>query len=88
LRRRLYEAWDALLAERALEREINAHFVHLPRAAETASSLWLEVAVEGRIVRDRTGKIERFLVDVRRAIASGRFIRGVSHGQPYWKRSA
>jgi predicted nucleotidyltransferase len=88
LRRGLYAAWDARLAEQALDREINAHFVHLPRAVEDASSLWLEVAVEGRVLRDRSGEIERFVVELRRAIASGRFIRGISHGQPYWRRSA
>ena len=88
LRRALYRQWDELVSQGTFERAINAHFVHLPARVEDAGSLWLEVAVEGRVLSDRDDTVRRFLVAVRGAIASGRFVRSVLHGQPYWRRAA
>ncbi len=88
LRRGLYRRWDELFAEGAMGRELNAHFVHLPEAVHQAGSLWLEVAIEGRVVMDREGRVARLLVALRRAIAAGRFVRGTLHGQPCWRRAA
>ncbi len=88
LSRQRYRAWDECLAGHSFEREINAHFVHLPERAEDAGSLWLEVAVEGIVLADEGGQVYRWLVELRRAIAAGRFARYTEHGQPYWKRAA
>lgn len=88
LQRQLYRRWDELVAAKGLERELNAHFVHLPRRAEDAGSLWLEVAVEGRVISDRRGCLEGALMMLRRAIANGQFVRQVAHGQPFWRRAA
>jgi len=88
LHRQLYRRWDELVEAKELERELNAHFVHLPQRAEDAGSLWLEVAIEGRVISDRSGRLEGALILLRRAIASGRFVREVAHGQPFWRRAA
>jgi predicted nucleotidyltransferase len=88
LARTLYTTWDLLAPGGDRDREVNAHFVHLPRTVEEAGSLWLEAAVEGVIAGDETGQVERFLQELRRAVASGRFVRSVVHGQPFWKRAS
>lgn len=88
LKRQLYQRWDALLANNVLDREISAHFVHLPQRIEDAGGLWLEVAIEGQIFVDRAGQLGWTLLELRRAIAAGRFVREVAHGQPFWRRAA
>lgn len=88
LHRQLYRRWDDLGAKLAHEREINAHFVHLPQRADDAGGLWLEVAIEGQVLSDRDGQLGSTLIMLRRAIASGRFVRSTSHGQPFWRRAA
>jgi len=88
LHRDLYRQWDDFLAGNTLPHEVNAHFVHLPDTVEAAGSLWLEAATEGRLLTDRTGVVQRFFVRLRRAIAAGEFVRGVIHGQPYWRHAA
>lgn len=87
LSRSLYARWDEVALGQTSDREVNAHFVKLPASVEEAGSLWLEAAVEGVILQDESGRVRRFLQDLRRAVAAGRFVRSVAHGQPYWKRA-
>lgn len=86
--RELYRSWDRWIACEPVNREINAHFVHLPDSIEAAGSLWLETALEGAVLFDEGGRVEAFLVEIRRAIASGRFVRTEVHGQPCWRRAS
>ena len=87
LTRSLYAASDA--APPMWEgRPVDAHFVHLPRPAGRASSVWCELAVEGLLLSDRDGAVSAALIDVRRAIADGRVVRKTAHGQPYWTEAA
>jgi hypothetical protein len=67
---------------------VDAHFVHLPDSTRGPGSLWCELAVEGVVLDDRTGAVSAMLIDVRRAIAHGRFVRKTAHGQPYWTEAA
>lgn len=87
LTRDLYRAWD--LDPLTFEgRAIDVHFAH-PLAAGTApTAVWCEAAVDGVVWYDRTGAIAIRLGEVRRAIAEGRVVRAVAHGQPYWKGAA
>jgi hypothetical protein len=88
LTRELYRRWDEtpLVFE---GRPIDAHFTHLsPAPIEGPGAVWCEAAVEGRLWYDRDGGVARRLADVRRAIADGRVVRAVAHGQPYWKGAA
>jgi hypothetical protein len=87
LTRDLYRMWDRepLICD---GRVIDAHFTH-PSAAGTApTAVWCEAAVDGLVWYDRDGALASRLGEVRRAIAEGRVVRGVSHGQPYWKGAA
>lgn len=87
LTRDLYRAWDA--AAPAWEgRTVDGHFVHLPDPGRGPGSLWCELAVEGVVLDDRTGAVSTTLIEVRRAIAHGRFVRKTAHGQPYWTEAA
>ena len=86
LSRQWYRAWDAQPATWQ-GRAVDPHFVH-PPAAETFSGLWGEVAIDGMMLFDRDRRISRALGRIRRAIAGGRFVRRVVHGQPYWTGAA
>lgn len=46
------------------------------------------LTVDGIVWYDRDGAVATRPGDVRRAIANGRVVRGVAHGQPYWKGAA
>ena len=82
LSRALYRTWD----QQPLtwqSRPVEAHFVHPPRD-DTLSGFWAEAAIDGVTLFDRNGDLSRGLARVRRAIADGRLVRRVVHGQPYW----
>ena len=85
--RDLYRTWDR--APLAFDgRAIDAHFTHPPQAGAVPTGLWCEAATDGLVWYDRDGGITRRVGEVRRAIAEGRVVRGVAHGQPYWKGAA
>ena len=82
LRRALYRAWDAEpVTWRG--RRVDPHFAH-PAADEAFSGLWAEAALDGIVLFERDWKTSAYLARVRRAIAAGRIVRRVAHGQPYW----
>lgn len=82
LNRALYRLWDAEpIAWQG--HSVDAHFVHVPKD-ETFSGLWAEAAIDGQVLFDRDGSVFKHLLRVRRAIAEGRILRRVVHGQPYW----
>ena len=90
--RSLYRVWDETVAAtaplRALGESVNPHFAHLPGgAAGTAGgggSLWLEVALHGAILWQRTWNVARWLGNARERMAEGAIRRRYAHGQPYW----
>lgn len=86
LSRALYRVWDAEPVSWD-GRPVDAHFVPTPDD-DALSGLWAEVAINGRVLFDRDGRVPAHLVRVRRAIAEGRIIRRVVHGQPYWAEAA
>lgn len=87
LTRALYQRWDEVSVTWD-GRPVDAHFVHLPADALHAGGVWCEAAIDGQILVDPNGRIERMLVEIRRAIAEGRLLRRRAHGQPYWTRVA
>jgi hypothetical protein len=87
LTRDLYRAWDEQPVRWA-GRAVDVHFVHLPPDPVRAGGVWCEAAVEGRVIADRSGRIDDTLVQIRRAIADGHLVRKRAHGQPYWTVAA
>ena len=86
LNRSLYREWDSRpVAWRG--RRVDAHFVH-PPAEDALSGLWAEAALDGIALFERGGRLSAHLARVRRAIAEGRLVRRVVHGQPYWMAAA
>ncbi len=83
--RSLYRRWDKLV-EPVLGHRYSPQFSHLPNS-ESASSLWLEVALEGKILYDKNDSVHRVLALIRKKIASGQFTRKESHGHPYWVKA-
>jgi predicted nucleotidyltransferase len=85
LDRRLYRRWD----EQPLEwggRVVESHFAHLPAVDAAPSGIWAEVAIDGIVLFERGFRLSAVLVRVRHEIVSGRLVRKVAHGQPYWVR--
>jgi predicted nucleotidyltransferase len=82
LTRTLYRRWDSREL-RWQGRPVDAHFTHLP-GDQVTGGLWPEVAVDGLVLFERDWQISSQLVRIRRAIAEGRLVRRVTHGQPYW----
>jgi uncharacterized protein len=83
LTRSIYTRWD----QRFAPDEGSPHFVHLPRAAMDAGSLWLEAAVDGIVLYETNEVVSRFLGSIRRLIASGKLKRLSAYGHPYWVKS-
>jgi predicted nucleotidyltransferase len=87
LSRNLYLVWDEAPV-RWRGHRAEPHFVHLPDASRAPTGLWAEVATDGIIFFARDLGLSRLLAGVRRDIASGRIVRRVVHGQPYWTEAA
>lgn len=86
LGRALYRRWDeAPIRDRG--RLLEPHFVHLPDAEETVAGLWAEVALDGIVLFEKDLRVSMRLARVRRDIVSGRIVRQIAHGQPYWVRN-
>jgi len=86
LGRSLYRRWDeAPIRDGNLVLE--PHFAHLPDAGEVVAGVWAEVALDGIVLYEREFRISMRLAAVRRDIVSGRIVRRIAHGQPYWVRS-
>lgn len=85
--RELYRRWD----EQPIEwdgRPVEPHFVHVPAKADATGGVWPEIAVDGIVLFERGAKLSAHLAGLRRRIASGRLVRKLVHGQPYWSEVA
>lgn len=87
LSRDLYRQWDAKTRGRASAR-IDPHFVRLLADVRTMPGAWCEAAIDGVVLFERDGAVTRHLAAVRGDIASGRLMRRLVHGQPYWTVAA
>ncbi len=63
-----YSHWPP---RRVLGREVSPLFVHLPADTGSITGLWLEVAIDGIVLFDKTLAVSRFLAAARRMIAQG-----------------
>lgn len=83
LNRQLYRTWDdAPLVWNALS--IEPHFTRLPEPGAPVAGFWTEVAIDGIVLFEREYAVSRKLVEIRRRLAGGEFVRHSVHGQPYW----
>jgi predicted nucleotidyltransferase len=87
LTRALYRAWDERPVT-ANGRTLEPHFVHLPALERRIGAVWGEVALDGIVLFERGFRVSSTLVQVRRDILSGRMVRRIIHGQPYWTEVA
>jgi len=86
--RQLYRDWEKFVKDEVEIHELNVspHFVRIPESTHDAGSLWLEVAIDGRVLFSRDHRIERILRSLRRQMAEGKIRRHLSHGHPYWEK--
>jgi predicted nucleotidyltransferase len=85
LTRNLYSEWDDQLAG-LRPWKVSPQFAEFPANVESLGGLWLEVAVDGRVLWDPRGEVSRILSALRQSILSGRWRRRLLHGQGYWVR--
>ena len=64
------------------DREVAPLFVQLPH--DTVRGVWLEIALDGIVMYDRTLEASRYLIGLRRLIGAGQYQRHTAYGQPYW----
>lgn len=95
LGRERYAAWDQRLAGaseiRALGARVSPHFARLPaeppgQSEDGGGALWLEVALHGIVLWQRTAAPSLWIGDARERMATGVLRRRLAHGQPYWTR--
>lgn len=90
--RKLYTFWEEEVAnelkELLTQKESSPHFSHIPESVESASSLWLEISINGIILWERNNQLRRFLTNLRLYISSGAIVRKLTHSQPYWIKTS
>lgn len=74
--RALYRQWQ--------DDAVSIHASALLSADEAPTSLWLEVAWEGRLLWARDARMTQCLARLRALIATGHYTRKSAHGQGYW----
>jgi hypothetical protein len=79
IERELYRSWDTMLPE-----GISLSMSILPATADDAGSLWLECALDAKILYDPKGLLRRRLDEIKARIVSGAYVRRTTHGQGYW----
>jgi hypothetical protein len=77
--RSLYRHWDERLPD-----GVSLQIAHLPTRAREAGALWLECALDARVLHDPCGKVAEFLTQARDYITSGAVVRKTTHGQGFW----
>lgn len=83
IERGLYQIWDDKITP-ILGEKYSPQFSHLPPSIDSISSLWLEVGLEGEILFDPTGVIKKHIYKIKNEISSGKYIRKMTYGHPYW----
>lgn len=87
LTRDVYRMWDE--APMTWDgHPIEPHFVHPPRPNDVTGGVWAEAALDGLVLFERSMAVSRALAAVRHHILSGRLVRRLVHGQPYWAEVA
>jgi hypothetical protein len=79
IERELYRPWDSTLPD-----TVSLHLAHLPPDPRAPGSLWLECALDAKIVFDPTGVIGSTLRSLKELITSGTIVRRETHGQGFW----
>lgn len=80
--RELYRQWDDEVLPILGDRH-SPQFCHSAKL-EALSSLWLEVALDGKVLYDESRHLESELQFIRHKIAAGDYARKISYGHPYW----
>ncbi len=81
LSRDLYRVWDHKIS---VDSKISPHFCHLPNDLLNAGGLWLECALNSDVIFDPSDLLRKSVKELLVLIASGHYLRKLSHGHPYW----
>lgn len=77
-----YKKWEKVASN--LPSNVSPHFVN----TKGTGSLWLEVALDAKIIWEKDNIVSSILQNLRYEIAHGDVERRLSHGHPYWIRHA
>ena len=64
--------------------KVEVHLSHLPTPELGLSSLWAEIALDGIVLYEKNLALTQVCQQLRKQIASGAYVRKITHGQAYW----
>ena len=83
--RKLYRELERILPEE-LHSNLSFQCVSISEKIDKPSAFWLEIAQDGKILSDKTGRILARLNQLKETIARGIYRKQYSHGQGYWMK--
>lgn len=83
LTRSLYDDWDRVFSSRE-EAPLSPHFVLFPKDFSQIGSLWLEVAMDGKVLCENDHRLTALLGQLRRYILENNFKIKTTGTHRYW----
>ena len=85
--RSLYRKFEAVLESLPDQNRTSIHCVSIPEDVKSVSGFWFEIALDGKVLWKKNDEIYVYLGMVKSAICSGKYVRKMSSGQPYWMQN-
>ena len=85
--RSLYRKFEAVLESLPDQNRTSIHCVRIPEDVKSVSGFWFEIALDGKVLWKKNDEINVYLGMVKSAICSGKYVRKMSSGQPYWMQN-
>ena len=85
--RSLYRKFEAIVESFPDEGRYSIHCVSIPEDVKSVSGFWFEIALDGMVLWKKNEGISIYLSKVKNAICSGKYVRKMSSGQPYWMQN-
>ena len=82
--RSLYRKFEKLMDEIPNGDRYSIHCVSQPELSVNPSSFWFEITLDGKVLWKKNNQINDWLKKVKNVICSGKYVRKLSSGQPYW----
>ncbi len=85
--RSLYRKFEAILEAAPGHDRYSIHCAGIPEDRGAVSGFWFEIALDGRVLWKKNEEIHAWLGEVKRMICSGKYVRKMSSGHPYWMQN-
>jgi predicted nucleotidyltransferase len=85
--RSLYRKFESVLESHPDQSRTSIHCARIPEDVKSVSGFWFEIALDGKVLWKKNDEIDIYLSKVKSAICSGKYVRKMSSGQPYWMQN-